>query len=101
MRVDIADFVPQCPEAPFICQVYVNLKWCLMDRKPLPTWVHQRDAWCSWETRAIRCWYVCPLRSWCHVLTLSLPQPYRGPCSSAQGTAIAVGDTAAVLGALL
>jgi hypothetical protein len=70
-----------------------TLKWCLMDQKPLPTWVHPKgrlvffgDACHPMLVRMLPCGSG-------GMLTLVLSRPYR-----AQGAAIAVEDPA-VLGA--
>ncbi|KAI0249405.1 FAD/NAD-P-binding domain-containing protein [Lactifluus subvellereus] len=74
MRADFADFEPRVQK--LLSFVESTLKWRLMDRKPLPTWVHPQGR-------------VVLLGDSCHPML-----PYR-----AQGAAIAVED-AAVLGAL-
>jgi len=74
MRADFADFEPRVQK--LLSFVRSTLKWRLMDRKPLPTWVHQKGR-------------LVLLGDACHPML-----PYR-----AQGAAIAVED-AAVIGAL-
>ncbi|KAH9996384.1 FAD/NAD-P-binding domain-containing protein [Russula compacta] len=74
MRADFADFEPRVQK--LLSFVKSTLKWRLMDRKPLPTWVHPKGR-------------LVLLGDACHPML-----PYR-----AQGAAIAVED-AAVIGAL-
>jgi len=74
MRADFADFEPRVQK--LLSFVKSTLKWRLMDRKPLPTWVHRKGR-------------LVLLGDACHPML-----PYR-----AQGAAIAVED-AAVIGAL-
>ncbi|KAI0271993.1 hypothetical protein BGY98DRAFT_1100075 [Russula aff. rugulosa BPL654] len=74
MRADFADFEPSVQK--LLSFVKSTLKWRLMDRKPLDTWVHPQGR-------------LTLLGDACHPML-----PYR-----AQGAAIAVED-AAVLGAL-
>lgn len=75
MRADFADFEPRVQK--ILSFVKSTLKWRLMDRKPLPTWVHPKGR-------------VVLLGDACHPML-----PYIG-----QGAAITVED-AAVLGAVL
>ncbi|OBZ73032.1 3-hydroxybenzoate 6-hydroxylase 1 [Grifola frondosa] len=75
MRSDFADFEPRVQK--LLGQVKSTLKWRLMDRQPLDTWIHQSGR-------------VVLLGDSCHPML-----PYR-----AQGAAMAVED-AAVLGNLL
>ncbi|KAH9979482.1 hypothetical protein BGW80DRAFT_1164422 [Lactifluus volemus] len=75
MRSDFSDFEPRVKK--LLSFVKSTLKWRLMDRKPLPNWVHPQGR-------------VVLLGDACHPML-----PYR-----AQGAAIAVED-GAVLGALL
>ncbi|EIN04497.1 FAD/NAD(P)-binding domain-containing protein [Punctularia strigosozonata HHB-11173 SS5] len=74
MRRDFADFEPRVQK--LLSQVQSTLKWRLMDRQPLPTWVHPSGR-------------VALLGDSCHPML-----PYR-----AQGAAMAIED-AAVLGNL-
>ncbi|KAI0264854.1 FAD/NAD-P-binding domain-containing protein [Gloeopeniophorella convolvens] len=75
MRADFRDFEPRVQK--MLALVGSTLKWRLMDRKPLPTWVHPQGR-------------LVLLGDACHPML-----PYR-----AQGAAMAIED-AAVLGALL
>ncbi|KAI0312297.1 FAD/NAD-P-binding domain-containing protein [Amylostereum chailletii] len=75
MRADFADFEPRVQK--LLSFVQSTLKWRLMDRQPLSTWVHPKGR-------------VALLGDSCHPML-----PYR-----AQGAAVAVED-AAVLGSLL
>ncbi|KAH9938896.1 FAD/NAD(P)-binding domain-containing protein [Epithele typhae] len=75
MRAEFADYCPQMHK--ILGFVKSTLKWRLMDRKPLPTWIHPS-------------YKVVLLGDACHPML-----PYR-----AQGAAMAVED-AAVLGSLL
>ncbi|TDL21438.1 FAD/NAD(P)-binding domain-containing protein [Rickenella mellea] len=75
MRADFADFEPRVQK--LLAMVPSTLKWKLMDRSPLPTWIHPEGK-------------VVLLGDACHPML-----PYR-----AQGAAMAVED-AAVLGNLL
>ncbi|KAI0067398.1 FAD/NAD-P-binding domain-containing protein [Artomyces pyxidatus] len=75
MRADFADFEPRVQK--LLSMVNSTLKWRLMDRQALPTWIHAKGR-------------IVLLGDACHPML-----PYR-----AQGAAMAIED-AAVLGALL